>query len=152
VRFSRDKTPYKTNVGIQFRHRLGRDVHAPGLYFHFDPEEAFLGAGVWHPDPGTLGRIRERILARPAEWTRARDEPGFRRRYRLAGDSLRRAPRGVAADHPLVEDLRRKDFLGVCPIPLDSVIRPGLVGRVATRFAAARPFLRHLCRTLELPF
>ena len=45
TRFSRDKTPYKTNVGIQFRHALGRDVHAPGFYVHLEPGSAFLGAG-----------------------------------------------------------------------------------------------------------
>ena len=50
VRFSRDKSPYKTNVGIQFRHEVGKDVHAPGLYVHIAPDECFLGAGVWHPE------------------------------------------------------------------------------------------------------
>ncbi len=48
VRFSKDKRPYKTNVGIQFRHEAGRDVHAPGFYFPIEPDEAFLGVGIWH--------------------------------------------------------------------------------------------------------
>lgn len=49
TRFSRDKTPYKTNIGIQFRHEQGRDVHAPGYYVHIDPQSVFVGAGVWRP-------------------------------------------------------------------------------------------------------
>src|SRR3990167_4561282 len=50
TRFSRDKTPYKTNIGIQFRHTLGKDVHAPGFYVHVALDECFFGAGCWHPE------------------------------------------------------------------------------------------------------
>src|SRR5665811_1482075 len=57
TRFAKDKTPYKTNVGIQFRHEQGRDVHAPGFYLHISPEECFFAVGCWHPDPDALGRI-----------------------------------------------------------------------------------------------
>lgn len=49
TRFSADKTPYKTNIGIHFRHQMGKDVHAPGMYFHIDPTECFIGAGIWMP-------------------------------------------------------------------------------------------------------
>ena len=61
VRFSKNKNPYKTNVGIQFRHEAGKDVHAPGLYVHLAPGELFLGAGMWHPDREPLKQIREAI-------------------------------------------------------------------------------------------
>ena len=50
TRFSRDKTPYKTNIGIQFRHAVGKDVHAPGFYVHIASDECFLAVGCWHPD------------------------------------------------------------------------------------------------------
>ena len=46
TRFSKDKTPYKTNIGIQFRHEAGRDVHAPGYYMHIEPGDVFVGAGL----------------------------------------------------------------------------------------------------------
>ena len=62
TRFSKDKTPYKTNVGIQFRHEFGRDVHAPGFYLHLEPDNVFMGAGMWHPDGGSLKRIRDAIF------------------------------------------------------------------------------------------
>ncbi|MGI9257968.1 MAG: DUF2461 domain-containing protein, partial [Gammaproteobacteria bacterium] len=55
TRFSKDKTPYKTNIGIQFRHELGKDVHAPGFYLHIQPKNCFLGAGIWRPDSDALG-------------------------------------------------------------------------------------------------
>ena len=55
TRFAKDKTPYKTNVGIQFRHEFGRDVHAPGFYVHIAPDECFLAVGVWRPDRRVAG-------------------------------------------------------------------------------------------------
>src|SRR4029079_19043943 len=62
TRFARDKSPYKINIGIQFRHERGRDVHAPGLYVHIVPGSCFLGAGIWHPDPHALRAIRTEIV------------------------------------------------------------------------------------------
>ena len=70
TRFSRDKTAYKTNAGVQFRHAAGRDVHAPGFYLHLEPDAVFAAAGLWHPGPTELGRVRDAIVARPDEWGR----------------------------------------------------------------------------------
>ena len=70
VRFSKDKRPYKTNVGIQFRHESGKDVHAPGFYFHVEPDEVFLGVGIWHPESDTLKKIRKAIDKDPTGWKR----------------------------------------------------------------------------------
>ena len=70
TRFSKDKTPYKTNVGAHFRHEAGKDAHAPGFYLHLEPGMCFAGCGVWHPDSPTLGRIRDTIVEKPEEWTR----------------------------------------------------------------------------------
>src|SRR5918996_4016229 len=61
TRFSKDKSPYKPYTGIQFRHELGKDAHAPGFYLHLEPGGVFAGAGIWHPDQPTLVRIREAI-------------------------------------------------------------------------------------------
>src|SRR5512139_2618278 len=77
TRFSRDKTPYKTNIGIQFRHQLGKDIHAPGFYVHIAGDECFFGAGCWRPDPDALGRIRDLIAANPKQWFSARDNRKF---------------------------------------------------------------------------
>src|SRR4029450_921750 len=58
TRFSKDKSPYKTNLGIHFRHERAKDAHAPGFYLHIGPDEGFAGAGMWHPDtqPANGGR------------------------------------------------------------------------------------------------
>ena len=61
TRFSKDKTPYKTNIGIQFRHTSGRDIHAPGYYVHIEPGESFVGVGLWHPETAVARQIRQAI-------------------------------------------------------------------------------------------
>jgi uncharacterized protein (TIGR02453 family) len=105
TRFSRDKTPYKTNVGIRFGHGAGKDIHGPGYYLHLAPGEVFMGAGMWRPEPDALHAIREAIVKHPAAWKRAQRSP-----LRHGEASLRRPPRGFDPDHPLIEDLKRTSF------------------------------------------
>ena len=84
TRFGKDKTPYKTNVGIQFRHEFGRDVHAPGFYVHIEPGEYFLALGMWRPDRDSLQQIRQAILERPEQWKRALRAKVFRQMHSLS--------------------------------------------------------------------
>ena len=152
VRFSLDKRPYKTNLGIQFRHEAGKDVHAPGLYFHVDPKTVFLGAGMWHPDGPSLTAVRRAIDEDPVGWKRIRDGKRFSAMWKLSGDSLKRPPRGHAADHPMIEDLKRKDFIAVCDLTEKDVTRTDLVKFVGERFDRSRDFLAWLAEATELPF
>ena len=152
TRFSRDKTPYKTNVGIQFRHALGRDVHAPGFYVHLEPGGAFIGAGVWHPDSNALFMIRSRIDEEPDTWREVRDGVAFRASFRLGGDSLKRIPRGFTKDHALAEDLRRKDFIAIHEIPLADALGPAFPDLAAARMRDAGALMRFLCEALDIPF
>ena len=152
TRFVRDKTPYKTNVGIQFRHNQCKDVHSPGFYLHIATDECFLAAGCWHPEPEARGRIRDLIVEDPDKWVAARDQKRFTRRWALSGDSLNRPPRGYDTAHLALEDLKRKDFIGVSPLTQDDVIGDDLVKLTGARFAAAVPFMSFLCAALEIPF
>ena len=152
TRFARDKTPYKTNVGIQFRHALGRDVHAPGFYVHLEPESAFLGAGVWRPDSGATFMIRARIDEEPDAWRGVRDAEPFRASFRLGGESLKRVPRGFAKDHPLAEDLKRKDFIAIHELPLGDALGPEFPDLASARMRDAGGFMRFLCEALDVPF
>jgi len=152
TRFSRDKSPYKTNVGIQFRHALGKDVHAPGFYVHIASDECFLGVGCWHPAADALWRIRAFIAAKHQHWIATRDDKTFSAQWALAGDSLMRPPRGYAADHPAIADLKRKDFMGISPLSVADITGAGLVKRAHERFAAASPFMQLLCEALDVPY
>ncbi|RME33789.1 MAG: DUF2461 domain-containing protein [Gammaproteobacteria bacterium] len=151
TRYTRDKTPYKTNIGIHFRHEQGRDIHSPGYYLHIDPWCVFVSVGIWRPDSRTLGRIRERLTERPDAWIGARDDPVFRRFYRLTEPALKRAPRGYRIDHPLIEDLRRKSFNAVTDLGHEDALSPEFPDILCERFHAATPFLRFLCAALDLP-
>jgi uncharacterized protein (TIGR02453 family) len=152
VRFSRNKQPYKTNVGIQFRHVDGKDVHAPGLYFHVDPRSVFLGAGMWHPEAKALAAVRVSIDDDPERWKRVRDGKRFRDVWEPSGDSLRTAPRGYPKDHPMIEDLRRKDHIAICDLTHGDVVRPDLVPFVSEKFRRARPYMAWQAEALGIPF
>lgn len=148
TRFSRDKTPYKTNIGIQFRHELGKDVHAPGFYLHISNDECFFGAGCWHPEPDALGRIRDLIASDPKKWFATRDNKQFTSHWSLVGDLLTRPPRGYAVDHPAMEDLKRKDFIGLAPLSAGEVTGSSLVKLAETRFSGAVPLMKFLCESV----
>jgi len=152
TRFSRNKTPYKTNIGIQFRHEFGKDIHAPGFYVHIEPSVCFLGAGLWRPGSSALTAIRDSIVDDSSGWKRARNAKRFRERFTLSGDRLKRPPLGYPADHPCIEDLKRKDFIGVLEFDIRETSNRAFPDQVATDFAAAKPLMRFLCGALELRF
>ena len=152
TRFSKDKTPYKTNIGIQFRHEQARDVHAPGYYVHIDPDQVFLGAGMWRPAPDALRGIRERIAEKPGEWERVRDDKTFKRHFKLGGEVLTRPPRGFDKEHPQIADIRRKDFIAVKNMTLDDALNPKFQQKVETSFKSATGYMEFLCRAVNVPF
>lgn len=152
TRFSKDKTPYKTNIGIQFRHEIGKDIHAPGYYLHIAPSRCFIGAGLWHPDADTLFKIREALVKKSEPWLAARDDTTLLKHFHLDGDSLTNAPRGFAKDHPLVEDLKRKDFICLATLSESSVTSKNLRTQVVERFRETAPFMRFMCKALDLRF
>jgi uncharacterized protein (TIGR02453 family) len=150
TRFSKNKTPYKTNIGIQFRHEQAKDVHAPGYYLHIDPDEVFLGVGLWRPETAALAAIRERISTRQAEWVR--DDKAFKRHFSLGGESLSRPPRGYDKEHPLIEDLKRKDFIAVKSMDLSEATQARFQQKVETAFKSATPLMKFLCKAVGVPY
>lgn len=152
TRFSHNKLPYKTNIGIQFRHQKAKDVHSPGYYVHIDPERVFLGVGMWRPDADSLRAIRQRIVARPSEWKKARGDAKFRRHYDLGGESLARAPRGFDKDHELIEDIKRTSFIAVRDLGVEDCLKPQFQRTVEASFVAAAPFMKFLCKAVDVPF
>lgn len=152
VRFGKNKAPYKTNIGIQFRHEVGKDVHAPGFYLHIEAHEVFVGAGIWHPNGETLKKIRTYIDAHPTRWQDALDDKPFNKAFSLAGDSLKRAPKGYPMDHPMIEDLKRKDFIAIAPLVPELILEDDLVGFIASYFETAQPVMQQLCRAIGIKY
>jgi uncharacterized protein (TIGR02453 family) len=151
-RFSRDKRPYKTVASAQFRHALGKDVHAPGFYLHLEPGNVFGAVGMWRPEAEPLRLVREAIVEKPAAWKRAIGGQAFRERFELDGDTLRRAPRGFDPEHPLIEDLKRKDFVAGAPFEDAEVFEPDFLERYAATARAGAPFMAFLARAVGVPW
>jgi uncharacterized protein (TIGR02453 family) len=152
TRFSKNKLPYKTNIGIQFRHEQAKSVHAPGYYVHIDPDEVFLGAGMWMPEAAPLLGIRQRIADKPAEWQRALENKAFARHFTLGGSSLTRPPRGFDKNHPMIEDIRRKSFIAVKNMKQEDALSPQFQRKVEAAFTAATPYMQFLCKSVGVQF
>lgn len=107
TRFSKDKSPYKTAVGIHFSHESAgsSEEHLPGFFLHLAPGESMLYSGVWHPSPGALKKIRDAIVGQGPAWGRIR-----RAGLEIEGESYARVPAGYDQAHPFATDLKRKDF------------------------------------------
>lgn len=152
TRFSNDKAPYKTWSGARFFHASGRDVEAPSFYLHMQPGGCFVGAGLWHPEPPTLRRIRDFIVDNPAAWTAATRAPAFARHYHFAGEALSRPPRGYDPAHPLMEDLKRKGFSVLAPLDDGELCSSRLPHLLLSHFKSMAPLVDYLCAALDLPF
>lgn len=150
VRFSADKSPYKTHAGVYFHHRqAGRKGVGPGLYLHLEPGNCLAALGVHSERPAEVAPIRAAIVERPDEWRAAKavlDGTG----WALGGESLRGAPRGFPADHPLIEDIRRKDFYAQRALSEEEVTRPGFGPALAREAACIAPLGAFLASALDL--
>lgn len=152
VRFSKNKQPYKTHVGIQFRHEQGKDIHAPGFYVHIEPTQVFLGVGLWHPDALALKSIRNHIDTFSDAWRESQAGGKFNKHFAMTGDTLKRAPKGFPLDHPMIEDLKRKDFIAVAQIAPELVLEDDFSDIVMGYFALAAPWMKELCQAVRVPF
>ena len=155
VRFARDKSPYKTNVGASFAFvERGLDggpiatstgARRGGGYFHFSPGEIFVGGGMWHPEPEPLVAWRALVLRDPDRVHAAIDDPSFAARFgEVGGDRLRRPPAGVPAGHPELPLLLLKDVTFGRRLDDREAFSPDLPHVLAADLARATPLLRLL--------
>lgn len=154
TRFSKDKSPYKTNTGVQFRHAAGKDAHAPGFYLHLEPKRIFYGGGLWMPPPAMLNAIRQKIADQPGAWAKARNAPSVKETFGdLAnGDPLARPPRGFDASHPHADDIRKRSFFVTVDASEADAGKTAFLGDVAEAYAGARPFMRFLTQAAGQEF
>jgi uncharacterized protein (TIGR02453 family) len=157
IRFSKDKSPYKTNAGAWLYHRdAGRKVGTvgegggAGFYFHLDATNCFMAGGIWMPARPALTRIREVIATQPRTLTRLTSAPGFRRRFDGLNEEtkLRRVPREFPFDHPAAEWLKLQSFTASASIEPRVVTSPRLIDRLCSDFEQLLPLVRWLNRAL----
>ncbi|HEY3222061.1 MAG TPA: DUF2461 domain-containing protein [Gemmatimonadales bacterium] len=159
IRFSKDKSPYKTHAACWFRHqgashRVGAEAEegSAGLYFHLQPRESFVGAGIWMPPRPALNKIRDAIAEDAAGFARVVKNPRTRRRFGGLDDGamLKRMPRGFADDHPAGQWLRYQSFTIGRSLGDRQVLGPRLAALLEADFKLMMPFVRWLNRALGL--
>jgi uncharacterized protein (TIGR02453 family) len=153
TRFSNDKAPYKNWQGARLFHARSKEVQAPSFYIHLQPGNCFIAAGLWHPEPDTLRRIRHFIVDNPGSWAAAAHGTAFRKRFDLDDDEmLVRPPRGFPADFAYLDDLRRKNHVALRAIDDATMTGPRLLATLAKDLQGLGPFMDYLCAALDLEF
>jgi uncharacterized protein (TIGR02453 family) len=152
VRFSHNKLPYKTWAGARLFHERRREVPAPSFYIHIQPGDCFVGGGIWHPQSPTLKRLREFIADNPTSWSKAVHSTSFERHFSFWGEHLKRPPRGFDPEHPLIEDLKLKNYAAGADFDEDLACSDRLHGHLVTRLKALAPMIDYLCAALDLDF
>jgi len=150
IRFSRDKSPYKTSVAAHFWHSQGEEGATPAYYLHLEPGHSMIGAGIWRPGPAALKKIRDAIVADGKRWQRVTSAAEFRSSCGMVGESLKRPPAGYDPKHPLIEHIKRKDFATSSPLDDRQVCGPDFMKSVLDAFRASAPFVQFLSDAIGL--
>ena len=138
IRFSPDKSPYKTYFSACFG-RGGRRCRSFAHYVHLQPGNSMVGGGVWMPDKDKLCAMRSLIDAEPEEFSRIVNAPAFTSRFHFESDSLKRVPKDFPSDHPLGEYLKMKEYLVVMRIDDNYFSTPDWPEKVNDDLKALKP-------------
>ena len=148
IRFSKDKSPYKTWVAAHFPHQdAPKEWQSAAYYLHLSPEHCFAAGGMWHPDPVALKKVRDAIVSRPKAWktvvaSALLSEP----------ESGARPPKGYKPDHPFIEDLKRKDFCATVEFKPSQIRQPGFIVEFAQACRSLNPLMKFLTEAAGLPW
>lgn len=153
VRFSSDKRPFHTHIGMHFWHRQGRKMETPGFFLRVSPTELLLATGLHQPEPKILQQVRQAIDQDQKAWRRATQDDAFLRAWnRIEGESLKRVPPPWSAAHPWADDLRRKDFTAFIRLPVVEVTKRSFAKFALSCWETSTPLMAFLCRAMNLKF
>jgi len=147
VRFSKDKTPYKTHFGLTW-HRT-KPLYRGGYYLHLSPKNNFLACGFWDPNPADLKRIRQEIDIDGEEYRAILNDKSFRSVWgELEGEAVKTAPKGYAKDHPHIDLLRFKQHIFTINYSDKEICQPDFLDRANKALQAVRPFVDYMSEML----
>ena len=147
VRFSKDKTPYKTHFGLTW-HRT-KPLYRGGYYLHLSPKNNFLACGFWDPNPTDLKRIRQEIDMDGEEYRSILNNKTFKSVWgELQGEAVKTAPKGYAKDHPHIDLLRFKQHIFTINYLDKEICQPDFVDRANKALQAVRPFVDYMSEVL----
>lgn len=149
VRFSKNKDPYKNNMGAYFSVG-GKKSDNPGYYLHLQPGASFIAGGLWMPQPAILKAIRQEIDYSGAELAAILADKKFKARFpELKGEQLKTTPKGFAADHPHLDLLRYKSFIVSTPLDDAAINNRAFVAKALESFKAMKPLVDYLQRGVD---
>ena len=151
IRFSKDKSPYKTNMGA-YINRGGKKSLFGGYYFHCEPGKSFVGGGLWMPMPPELNKVRQEIDYNFAAFKKIISSKKFKSVYKdLSRDAeyvLTRVPKGYEADNPAVEYLKMKSFVALTSLKDSDLTSKDLIKKTTAAFEALQPLLEFINESL----
>ncbi len=152
IRFSNDKTPYKTNMGASIK-KGGKKSGFAGYYFHVEPGKSFIGGGLWLPDAAALKAVRQEIDYNWNEFEAIITTPNFKKTYtdvyKGADQSLSGAPKGYERDNPAIDYLKLKSFIAEAHVTDEELTKATLHKKTVAAFQTLHPFLCFINRALE---
>ena len=151
IRFSNDKTPYKTHIAAHFVLRgKEKGFLGSGYYFHVEPGEVFIGGGIYMPDSDQLKGIRQAIAKRGDELLSIINDRSFKKRFgKLEGERLQRIPKGYDESHPMAEWLKLRQFFVGVSLPESTCYKASLVDTIASICTDADPLVKFLNRAVQ---
>ena len=151
VRFSSDKTPYKTHMGA-YLNKGGKKVPTAGYYFHIEPGGSMMGGGLWMPMPAELNKVRQEIDYDFSEWTKILGDRRYKKNYPDGldqGEILSRPPKGYDAENPAIGFLKLKSFTTTRSLNDETMLSRSLLKEVTGAFGAMKGYIDFLNRALE---
>ncbi len=149
VRFSKDKTPYKSHFGAFFS-RGGRKWDGAGYYLHLEPGAIFAGGGLWMPEAPLLKKVRQEIDYDFAIFQNITGGKAFKKLFpEINGESITRPPQGYDAANPAIEFLKMKSFTAGTPLKDDDLTSKDAVKQIVAAFKTLSPFIAFLNRAKE---
>ena len=147
IRFSKDKTPFKTHFGLTW-HRI-KPQYRGGYYLHLCPGNNFLACGFWDPNPNDLKRIRQELIFDAQDFKELINKTSFQSNWgELKGRELKTAPRGVDKNHPDIELIRKKQFIFSINYSNKEVCEKNFVDRLEESLKKVRPFVDYMSEVL----
>ncbi len=150
VRFSKDKTPYKTHFG-GWMAKGGRKSTDAGYYFHLEPGNTFMAAGVWMPPKEQLALIRQEIMYNPSEFFKVINDPVISKEYERGGkeDMLKKGPAGFPKDFEFMEELKYKHYIFSKNYENKDVIKSGFAEKVTHDYKGLYPLVDYLNNSMS---
>lgn len=144
TRFSKDKTPYKTNIGASLVEKGPKTLNHAGYYIHLEPGKSFLAGGVYMTESQSLKAIREKISSEAGEFIKILNKKSFKEQLKLQGEKLMRVPQGFDKDDLMAEYLKFKQFTVFHPLTDDQVLDENFVQNTVHIFKEIYPFNQFL--------